>query len=175
MGLSFNLDNQETGGEMLTILATVVVGLAIFWVVIRKYDVDPIGALMFIIVAVFLSAVVASKVGKTFPQEMIVRETKPLHNLYEETTVSGGFFLGSGSIDETEYLFYNTVTENGMIHPEKVDKYVNIYIVEGPGQPRLEIVEYVPSGKGAWWVIGGYNAYIFYIPEGSVDPGYRVK
>ncbi|MFZ3068728.1 MAG: hypothetical protein WA052_00220 [Microgenomates group bacterium] len=160
---------------MLTVFVVVVVCLGGFGIATRKQHLGP--EWMFVLVLAFILGIFVSLgIGGLIPKERLVRETKLLHNLYEDATVSGGFFLGSGSIDETEYLFFNTVTEDGMIHPEKVEKYTEVYIVEGSGQPRLEIAYYVPSDKWKWWINGGYeNVYIFYIPEGSVDSGYRVK
>lgn len=160
---------------MLTILVVVVVCSVAFWIANRK-DGFNIMWLFVPMLAAAVAVVVALGIGESLPKETLVRETKILHNLYEDATVSGSFFLGSGSINETEYLFFNTVTENGMIHPEKVDKYMEVYIIEGPGQPRLEVGYYIPSGKWKLWAIGEReDVYTFYIPEGSVDSGYRVR
>jgi hypothetical protein len=116
------------------------------------------------------------------PTVRYVAETKLLHNLYDGSSVNGSFFLGTGSIKETEYFFYN-VEQNGLINPERMQKYNDdVYIAEdGLGNPRLEKVCTKTVGyetQDRLWGMGYTERnciQIFHIPQGSVDSGYMVK
>jgi len=121
----------------------------------------------------------ASKIGTTsFPTEKYVSENRPLHNLYDDTRLYGSFFLGSGKIEDVDYLFFNTITEDG-IKPEKMEKYGNnVYILEdGDVDPRLELVCLRTISENNWGIENSMFdcKNVFHIPLGSVDSNFVVQ
>ena len=94
-----------------------------------------------------------------------------------DTSVSGLFFLGTGSVSSDEDLEYVFIyeTEKGMTVGERKARNVYIqYIAEGE-TPRL--VHYIETyDSGFWdWLLGNKDGWdVFYIPEGSITSDFEI-
>jgi hypothetical protein len=94
-----------------------------------------------------------------------------------DTSVSGLFFLGTGSVSSDEDLEYIFIyeTEKGMTVGERKAKNVYIqYIAEGE-TPRL--VHYIETyDSDFWdWFLGNKDSWdVFYIPEGSITSDFEI-
>ena len=135
---------------------------------------------MFGMVVMLIAVIVLAVISANMPTEQFVYESKPLHNLYDNSALEGQFFLGTGSINEEEYLFFNVIDQGGYIKPEKIAKYnSNVYIKEdGNTDPRLDIVCERSIQHDAFLGLGVDRTNcinVFHIPEGSVNTGYIVK
>jgi hypothetical protein len=156
---------------LIVILVAIAVVSALDW--INGY----LDWFMRVMLGFFVGSILCAAIWAFTPTEENYElvETTQLHNLYDDSSVQGGFFLGSGTLDEAEYYFYNTVTERGL-SPQKILKYHNdVYVVEdGDSNPRLE--KYCSFSVGyPWWTLG-FDCYkVFHIPVGSVDGSYTVR
>lgn len=126
-----------------------------------------------------VGAIVAGNVGDSFEQERVVYESLPLHNLYDDSRLDGDFFLGTGSVSEPDFFFYNYITPDGMIKPAKIYKFdEDLFILEdGAENPRIEKSMLQFSDPQAW--LWGFHEIgsktIFHIPPGSIDSHFSVK
>jgi len=121
----------------------------------------------------------ASGLGSIYPVEREVLSSVPLHNLYDDSLVEGSFFLGSGTLGEVDYFFYNFITPEGYIKPAKIDKYTeNLYVLEdGAENPRFETTanKFIDPDSWKWGLVSLDVKKIFHIPPGSVDTNFTVK
>ena len=136
------------------------------------------GALMGLIAAIILVAIFSvvacdapGTVHESYSYELVAL------NDDADTSVSGLFFLGAGSVSSDEDLEYTFIykTEKGMTVDERKARNVYIqYIVEGE-TPRL--VHYIEIyASGFWdWLLGNKDSWdVFYIPEGSITTDFEI-
>lgn len=114
--------------------------------------------------------------GSSVPTKDVVYASTPLHNLYDDSAIQGGFFLGSGSVNEVEYYFYNAVTDRGF-SPQRIVKYNNgVYVREDEEiNPRLDVVCSEAIEPSHWGLVLPDCYKVFHVPAGSVDTNYNVK
>ncbi|EKD52718.1 MAG: hypothetical protein ACD_61C00265G0004 [uncultured bacterium] len=162
---------------MVTILIALLVGLTVWMYLTKVFD-----GLMGFFAFCFIGVVgfwLAGLIGTSYTTEVVVIENLPLHNLYDDSALDGSFFLGTGSIDQREYFFYNMVTPDGMIKPAKIDKYQdNVYVMEDGGDnPRLELVKtiFTDPRSSIWGLVWPDAKWVFHIPAGSVDTNFSVR
>ena len=133
-----------------------------------------IGLIAALILFVVLSAAVydaPGTVNESYSYELVAL------NDDADTSISGLFFLGTGSVSSDEDLEYVFIyeTEKGMTVGERKARSVYIqYIAEGE-TPRL--VHYVETyDSGFWdWLLGDKDSWdVFYIPEGSITSDFEI-
>lgn len=94
-----------------------------------------------------------------------------------DTSISGLFFLGTGSVSSDEDLEYVFIyeTEKGMTVGERRANSVYIQYIEEGETPRL--VHYVETyDSGFWdWLLGNKDSWdVFCIPEGSITTDFEI-
>ena len=138
------------------------------------------GFITFVVIAM-IGLFSAGFIGSTLEVNRVVYESKPLHNLYDDSRIEGGFFLGSGSVSEPDFYFYNYVTPDGLIKPAKMYKYTTELFVQqdedGAKNPRVEksVLEFKDPQAWLWGFHDEDMKTIFHIPPGSIDSNFSVK
>jgi hypothetical protein len=109
-------------------------------------------ALAFVIVAVILILVLGVS-----GCEAKMLDQWDIYSIERETSLSGSFFLGTGSIDSVEYFFtWQDRGDGGMILVKI--RRTEAVIFESDEKPHLE----------RWREENGYGVYRFYVPKGTV-------
>ena len=96
-------------------------------------------------------------------------DTEFIVALRNNSSVTGSFFLGTGSIKDKLIYTYMVQEDRGLLM--KQIPATRTFIVEGTGHPRIERVYTVSK---LWWHVRRIKDVIIYIPEGSVYQGYSV-
>lgn len=102
-------------------------------------------------------------------------DQKPLANLVDNNGVSGRFFLGSGTIDSTQYYaFYTGDNETGYSLEKEPASLSKVFMIE-EGQEPFWRTNYI-SPKNKWLVLfGKYDkSYSFHVPKGSIVNNYTL-
>lgn len=94
-----------------------------------------------------------------------------------DSSVSGLFFLGTGSVSSDEDLEYVFIyeTEKGMTVGERRAKSVYVQYIAKGETPRL--VHYVETYDSSFWdwLLGNKDSWdVFYIPEGSITTDFEI-
>lgn len=136
------------------------------------------GGIMGLVVAIVLFAVcsviacdVPGTVHEGYSYELIAL------NDDADTSVSGLFFLGTGSVSSDEDLEYVFIyeTEKGMTVGERRANSVYVQYIEDDETPRL--VHYVETYDSAFWdwLLGNKDSWdVFCIPEGSITTNFEI-
>lgn len=136
------------------------------------------GALMGLLASIVLLAVFSivacdapSTVQEGYSHELIAL------NDDADGSVSGLFFLGTGSVSSDEDLEYVFIyeTEKGMTVGERKAKSVYVRYIEDGETPRL--VHYVETYDSSFWdwFLGNKDSWdVFYIPEGSITTNFEI-
>lgn len=96
-----------------------------------------------------------------------------IYSLKNKSDVAGSFFIGSGSISETEYYYFYYKSKYGF-ERHKLETH-NVSIDEtDDSRPRL--VERIRTYKGKHfkWYDMSTNKYIMYVPKGTIIRQFRV-
>lgn len=94
-----------------------------------------------------------------------------------DVSVSGLFFLGSGSISSSEDLEYTFIykTEKGMTVGERRAKSVYIDYISLDETPRLVTYSNRYVSPFWDWLLGDWNQWeVFYIPKGSITTEFSI-
>lgn len=140
-----------------------------FWTLLRVL----IGFLIGLVVWISVGTII----GLFLPTEYQLYETQNLSALKDNSSISGSFFLGSGTVDEHTVYKYVTDTDKGKLICELSAENSDIYINECDEQSRVEIYsEGFVSDWYAWFAFTGWsnNEVIFYIPEGSLTTEFDI-
>ena len=136
------------------------------------------GALMGLLVSIVLFAVF-SIVACDAPGTVHEGYSYELVALNDDAdgSISGLFFLGTGSVSSDEDLEYVFIyeTEKGMTVGERKAKSVYVQYIAENETPRL--VHYVETyDSGFWdWLLGNKDSWdVFYIPEGSITTDFEI-
>lgn len=139
------------------------------------------GGVILFLVLLFVASI-ASTLGiwKMYFEDHI--KTKEAHYYYmkslgNNTSISGDFFLGSGSIEEKEYYFFYVNTVKGMRKMKlPIDK---TYIIETDDRrpEAVEIQEWVDDKDLFFKDLIGYTTdhYKLYVPKGTVIRDFKVR
>lgn len=97
-----------------------------------------------------------------------------LQNISSDSEISGGFFLFAGYVDEDAVFRYYAKDSNGVSRLGTVYAW-EAEIVEGPGQPRVEVLDEVSDNRLLSIIEEDDEAkVVFYIPEGSIKQSYTL-
>lgn len=102
-----------------------------------------------------------------------------LHNLRNDSEINGAFFLGIGTVNQTQYAFYSVNESDGAItfHQVRMDS-IRVY-EDNPDGAYLQTYHNVFAQD--WYhhigldPMGSSKAPEFHIPKGSVDNHYQLK
>lgn len=140
-----------------------------------------LGFLMAALISMFICGLVipiaANAVGATHSIEKV--EVTPLYALKDNSNLSGTFFLGSGSVNETDYYYY-IVREEGKgycIQKKAINNYTYLDYLSSEDceydEPCLAYYYDEWDNKilrfFAW---SPENWHTFYVPEGSIIENY---
>lgn len=136
------------------------------------------GALMGLIVSIVLFAVFSvvacdapGTVHEGYSYELVAL------NDDADSSISGLFFLGTGSVSSDEDLEYVFIyeTEKGMTVGERRAKSVYVQYIAENETPCL--VHYVETYDSSFWdwLLGNKDSWdVFYIPEGSITTDFEI-
>lgn len=140
-----------------------------------------LGFLIAVLISILLCGLVipiaADAAGATHSVEKV--EVTPLYALKDNSNISGTFFLGSGSIDETDYYYY-IIREEGKgycVQKKAINNYTYLDYLnsEGCEYDKPCVVYYYDEWDSkilrffAW---SPENWHTFYVPEGSIIENY---
>ena len=115
--------------------------------------------------------------GIAVPKQWTGPETTQLVSLRDSDGVSGQFFLGTGSIDATQYYFFYKEAGQGY-QPGKVEVSNNVTVFEEKGQNgQLKTYTYKFSNPLFRWIALELpnQKYEFIIPEGSLKKNFVLQ
>lgn len=125
-----------------------------------------------------VGVILALTIGLGFTKEWTGPETRTLVSLRDGSGANGNFFLGTGTINTTQYYFFYTEAGNGY-QPGKVTVGNNVTIFEMPGLHTGEIQTYTlrfvnPSRE--WFGLNlRSKKYEITIPEGSLKKNFVLE
>lgn len=136
-----------------------------------------LAALISILVCGLIIPIAADAAGATHSVEKV--EVTPLYALKDNSNLSGTFFLGSGSVDETDYYYY-IIREEGKgycVQKKAINNYTYLDYLSSEGceydEPCLAYYYDEWDNKilrfFAW---SPENWHTFYVPEGSIIENY---
>lgn len=164
-------------------IISVIIGIAtIVWCM---YMFDPDGLLdgiayLFLSIVfgglVFLICfVIAIKIGEQIPSDYELQRSEKIVALKDSRATHGSFFLGSGSVDGELHYYYATDTSQGyrIKHVDADD----CYLLFDNDKPRVEYYK-VKRFEKKWhyiYAVPSGHYYNIYVPNGSVDTGFRIN
>lgn len=162
----------------IIICAALVIGFAVYGVACDGIGFGLLSGLLgfFIgfLVAFCGSMIVGCVMSTDANTEYMLENSQALVALKDNNTISGRFFLGSGSINSTQYYYYAAENERGI----KVDKVATskCYIQYANSDYRIEWYEPVFKDKWRnWFAVQMKDQYcIVYIPDGSITEEFSV-
>ncbi|MFW6046949.1 MAG: hypothetical protein ACOCP4_04090 [Candidatus Woesearchaeota archaeon] len=132
-----------------------------------------IGALFLLVISIAITEY-HGKVVEKYSEYMY-----NISSLHNNTEISGSFFIGSGSIDETEYYFtFVKIGDN--TYKRKKFRTDDTYIIESnSGKPRvikktanMKLNDYITP---SWLTTITRPKYYMYVPEGTIIKDFRLK
>jgi hypothetical protein len=119
-------------------------------------------------------------IGNTY--EIVPDQSYALVALKERDGIYGRFFLGSGTIEGSQYYFWYRKTQDGGIQGGRTyrDPSVAIREITDGSQPRMQTYRWAdPTWWQYWFTIDQSGPIqdispIFYIPKGSIQEGYAL-
>lgn len=144
------------------------------------------GGLISGIVVSFVMLVFATEEGKFDDSKLesskcvAVYEIIPLISIEREQSMSGTFFIGSGTVKSDVYYFAYVDTSDGM-YLNKYPRY-KTYIVEQDGEPKATTTMYECSRPVFAWLKGMDKApkrtrakkYQLYVPKGTIIRDFKL-
>ena len=129
------------------------------------------------VIGLLAGGFVAGIIGATEPTHQVVVERDKLVSLNDATGLHGSFFgvffLASGSVDSTKYIYYVQATPKGYQFHSMQEEDPNVYIVqEARTDGELDVIQtqFVSSSEGTWGlpIFLGQEDHVFHIPSGSI-------
>ncbi|AKF30937.1 MULTISPECIES: hypothetical protein [Bacillus amyloliquefaciens group] len=163
----------------LLILAGIVLVITIIVVLIDTY-----GELILSVICGFVAAVVvlivAGLIAVFFPfdNHAVLEEKVSVYSIKDNINVSGKFVLGSGIIDDTQYLYF-VIEKEGFKSVHKV-KAETSRVKEGNYKtPYVKKYRYEYTNKFVRFMFGESppfkdSSYDFFLPEHTVTQEYKV-
>lgn len=162
---------------MITVLITMVIGAFIGVIQTDGWN-KILGFFLGLFVGIMVGVIIASLIGgighRVFPDKITeeVSNTRYLEVVQDNSTISGSFFLGCGSINgEMFYSFYEQVNKDEF----KLDKirYDNatIKIIRDGSKPRIEIIH--KKWQTNWGIWNNYRN-VIYVPNGTIKNVYNL-
>jgi hypothetical protein len=127
--------------------------------------------------ALLLSCFLCYIIGLFFDEHYVAQETKQLAAVANSYGSSGSFFIGCGSIDQTQYYFYMEKTAEGY-KPQRLEVEDNIIIKESAKEsPKLIKSIYEFNKEWAYLIAmpHGDDKYTFIIPKGSIKNNFIMQ
>lgn len=132
---------------------------------------------LFSTVSFFIGLAFALLIGLAVPKHWTGPETSQLVGLRNSEGISGNFFLGTGSIDSTQYYFF--YKEAGQAYqPGKIEVGDNVVIFEDKREGgELKVYTYGFMSKSFEWVAVDWQShrYEFFIPDGSLKKNFVLQ
>lgn len=131
----------------------------------------------------FLAAVpavgLAFLLGLMFESHAVKTGQSNLAAIRDKDSVSGQFFLGSGSIEGSPYYFYYRLGKDGGLRPGKVKASSGVVVYEERRADAILITYRFELDQPWAWIIAapvsaGGSSYEFRVPEGTVRRGYSM-
>ena len=162
---------------ILAILA-IVTWIILFILNVVNELVGPIIGLLFIIISIgcMFSAVVGScSYGK---EPITITEIKtPIISTFNETNVEGSFFIGSGTVDDVEYIYTFAKSKNNEKGYIRLNiQMKNVIIIETDNVKPMYYVEiYKYKSFFCIWHYKNVNKRIVYIPTNTIVRQYNLR
>lgn len=159
--------------------AAVIIGIIL---IIENYDGFFLAVMGVIISALvgILAVMVFNLLSFIAPTKIVPDDPVYLYGLRNSSEISGSFFLGIGSIDETQTAFYSIKeADGGIVFRDMPLEEIRIY-EDDPAKPYLQSYHGEFAAKWAEYVFvipvySGDKPTEFHIPTGSVFQGYSIK
>lgn len=131
--------------------------------------------------ATFLAALVAAGIAfgigsliGSVPKKL---GTWPLATLRDKEGTEGGFFLGTGMIQSTPYIFYYSQNSDGSFSPSRTESTEKVKVYE-EARDDATITTYEPDFRNPLWLaiampVGSYGP-DFRVPSGTIRRGYTL-
>ena len=134
-------------------------------------------AFLFVALGCMVGFLIATVVGAFVPKHSVLIETTSMMAMKDQSTVSGSFFLGSGSIDgKWKYAFY-TIGKDKSIKLQTVDVGEAMVFEDGEENPRVERYgKEFDEENWKYFAIGCdcANHYEFHVPKGSLTNQFKL-
>ncbi len=165
---------------MITVITAAVLMSLVFYIGFEEPAEAIFGAFVGAILAFMVVLIIGSAGRNTEP----VATRTNLVNLADGSEVSGSFFLGSGSIDQSPtYSWYEESGDNTFIRRDVPAGRAKIHYTLD--RPHYVKTSDVPTGDCAFLQTWTFNMqgcdvyededrYDFYIPKGSIKPAYEL-
>ena len=134
-------------------------------------------ALISIIICGLIIPIVADTVGATHSVEKV--DIAPLYALKDNSNLSGSFFLGTGSVNETDYYYYIVKEEGKGYCVNKLSTSNSVYLdylnsknCEYDEPCLVYYYDEWDSKALRFFAWSPPNWHTFYIPEGSIIENY---
>jgi hypothetical protein len=122
----------------------------------------------FIPITVWVILLIISIVLNTNHCSIIEKTKISLYSGNNGNEVSGSFFLGSGTVKETDYVYYWTKDESNILEKNKIQMDNSKFIEDG--NQYLEVISERCTSN--FYLDATSNKYLFHVPENSVAQMY---
>jgi hypothetical protein len=168
---------------MITIMIfALLAGVLLTYVCVRQDGEYTVKNLMltFLFTSIFwgpIGGIVGGIVAMSLPAQTEYKcvETRNIAALQDNSSISGSFFLGCGTIKE-HIVYYSYVEKNGTYKLEKFELN-DVSIKFSDQRPRVEKWRNVPiKGKiiNLFAIDSWHSEYIFYVPQGTIKQNFNL-
>ncbi len=133
---------------------------------------------VFAVIAFIVGILFASIIGAAVPKHWIEPKTTKLVSLRDSNSISGHFFLGTGSIETTQYYFFYKEAGQGGYQQGKVAVADNVIVFEEKrqnGELKTYTYEFVNPFFRFVAIYYPSQKYEFFIPEGSLKKNFVLQ
>ena len=100
-------------------------------------------------------------------------QTTPLYAGHNASEISGSFMLGSGTIEEVDYVYY--WVDSGGIKSKHKRRMNNSVFIEDGKNVMLQKANVCPENLKWLFIENGHYKIEFHVPEGSISQMYQYK
>lgn len=153
---------------MLTIIILAIIGLVIgIFFAVDNYS-DGEEPFIGLLVGAVFGLLVSLFIGAAHLDTSTTRSN--LANLQDGSSTSGGFFLGTGHIDEKQVFTYYKETDNGKFQLRNLENDTDVFVVQDTkGEAYVETTQTDVNPAWSLWGVGGYiEKTEFHVPKGSI-------
>lgn len=158
------VQGRSMEGKMIVIIAFLLMAAAVTAGVLlaEKFDVK---YFVWLVMGSFVVGIGIGIAGAYWNEKSCEPTISVISDLYSgnnQITSRGTFFLGSGRIEETDYVFYWEKVD-GMLKKKQVPMEQSVFIEDGNSYLKT-----IKSACNANFFIPGEPIYEFHVPQGSV-------
>jgi len=164
---------------LVLVVVGIVFALGLIATLIEQ-DFEMLGGVIILSVVVGIFALLlVMMLGVFAPKVTLANEPIMLNNLYNDPSVQGSFFLGSGTIDEEQYVFYSyRDEEEALVYRKWPMESVRIFD-DNPERPYLQTyrdeLKYPWMEKVTLSLLLEQKDFEFHIPQDAIDRNFSVK